>query len=154
MRVHIALAVTVLGAVPALAQTQLPEGKGKAEMVRLCGTCHPPERGAAVRLTEDGWRDVIAKMVTLGMKGTDEELELVHGYVSTNFKGDAPKPINMNSASSIELESVAGFLRKEAATWIAYRSKKGPCKTLDDFKKVPGVDFKKVDQRRDRLVCF
>ena len=155
MRVHMALVVTILGASPAaLAQTTLPDGKGKAETVRLCGTCHPPERGAAVRLTEDGWRDVIAKMVTIGMKGTDEELELVHQYLATNFKGDAPKPLNLNSASAIELESVAGFLRKEAATWIAYRSKKGPCKTLEDLKKVPGVDFKKVEQRRDRLVCF
>jgi DNA uptake protein ComE-like DNA-binding protein len=48
---------------------------------------------------------------------------------------------------------VAGLLRKEAAAWIAYR-KKALCKSLDDFKKVPGVPFKKIDERRDRLVCF
>jgi competence protein ComEA len=149
-----ALLVIALVALPVGAQTQLPEGKGKAETVRVCGTCHPPERGASVRLTREGWQDVIAKMVTLGAKGTDEELGLVLDYLDTHFKGEAARPINMNSASALELESVAGFLRKEAATWIAYRSKKGPCKTLDDLKKVPGVDFKKVDQRRDRLVCI
>ncbi len=136
------------------AQTPLPEGKGKDETIRVCGTCHPPERGASVRLTREGWQDVIAKMVTLGAKGTDQELELVLEYLATHYKGDAPKPLNLNSAMAIELESVAGFLRKEAANWIAHRSKNGPCKALEDLKKVPGVDFKKVDQRRDRLVCM
>ena len=53
-----------------------------------------------------------------------------------------------------EFESVAGLLRKEAAAWIEHRKKAGPCKSLDDFKKVPGVPFKKIDDRRDRLVCF
>ena len=114
----------------------------------------PSARGAAVRLTREGWQDVIAKMVSLGAKGTDEELAAVLDYLSTNFKGDAPKPVNMNTAPAIDLESVAGLLRKEAAALIAYRTKHGPCKALDDLKKIPGVDFRKIDRRRDRLVCF
>jgi DNA uptake protein ComE-like DNA-binding protein len=36
---------------------------------------------------------------------------------------------------------------------MAYRAKR-PCATVDDLKVVPGVDFKKVEKRRDRLVCF
>jgi competence protein ComEA len=136
------------------AQSQLPEGKGKEETVRVCGTCHPPERGASVRLTPEGWQDVISKMVSLGAKGTDQELEAVLDYLSTNFKGEAAKPLNLNSAKSVDLESVVGLLRKESAAWIDYRAKQGPCKTLDDLKKVRGLDFKKIDQRRDRLVCF
>lgn len=140
-------------ALPVSAQSQLPEGKGKDVTVRVCGTCHPAERGASVRLTREGWGEVIAKMVSLGAKATDEDLAAVLDYLSTNFKGDAPKPINMNGASAIELESVAGLLRKEAALWISQR-KVSPCKTLDDLKKVRGLDFKKIDQRRDRLVCF
>jgi DNA uptake protein ComE-like DNA-binding protein len=38
--------------------------------------------------------------------------------------------------------------------WIAYRNKNGPCTKLDDLKKVVGVPFKKIEERRDRLVCF
>ena len=60
----------------------------------------------------------------------------------------------MNTAPAIDLESVAGLLRKEAAALIAYRAKHGPCKTLEDLKKIPGVDFRKINRRRDRLVCF
>jgi competence protein ComEA len=140
-------------ATPALAQVQLPEGSGREVTERLCGKCHEAQRAASVRLTRDGWEAEIAKMVDLGMSGTDEELKQMLDYLSEHFKGEAPKPLNLNSASSVELESVVALLRKEAAAWIAYRAKT-PCKTLDDLKKVPGVPFKKIDDRRDRLVCF
>ena len=107
-----------------------------------------------MRLTRDGWQDVMTKMVALGAKGTDAELAAVLDYLATHFKGEAPTPVNLNTATAIDLESVAGLLRKEAAALIAYRTKHGPCKTLEDLKKVPGVDFRKIDRRRDRLVCI
>jgi len=144
----------VMPAAVGLAQVQLPEAPGKAETVRVCGTCHEPERAASVRLTREGWQESIAKMVALGAKGSDEELAKLLEYLAEHFKGDALRPLNLNSATAIELESVAGLLRKEAAAWMAHRTKAGPCKSLDDFKKVPGVPFKKIDDRRDRLVCF
>jgi competence ComEA-like helix-hairpin-helix protein len=150
----LAIAIVMGVACTASAQDPFPEGPGKDVTVRMCGTCHPSARGASVRLTREGWQNVIAKMVSLGAKGTDEELAAVLDYMVTHFEGDAPKPVNMNTAPAIDLESVAGLLRKEAAALIAYRSKHGPCKTLDDLKKVPGVDFRKINRRRDRLVCF
>jgi competence protein ComEA len=133
---------------------QLPDAPGKDALIKVCGTCHEPQRSASVRLTPEGWQEVMAKMVSLGAKGTEEELAQVLSYLVEHFKGDAPRPLNMNSATAVQLESVAGLLRKEAAAWIAHRSKAGPCKSLDDFKKVPGVPFKKIDERRDRLVCI
>ena len=139
---------------PAAAQDPFPDGPGKDVAVRMCGTCHPAERSAALRLTRDGWQDVIAKMVSLGAKGSDAELTAVLDYLAANFKGEVPKPVNMNTAPAIDLESVAGLLRKEAAALIAYRTKHGPCKALEDLKKIPGVDFRKIDRRRDRLVCY
>ena len=149
-----AVALLLACASAAAGQDPFPEGAGKDVTVRICGTCHPSARGAAVRLTREGWQDVIAKMVSLGAKGSDAELVAVLDYLSTNFKGDAPKPVNLNTAPAIDLESVAGLLRKEAAALIAYRTKHGPCKALEDLKKIPGVDFRKINRRRDRLVCF
>ena len=148
-----AAAVLLLGTA-GRAQGPLPDAPGKDAMVRVCGTCHEPQRSAALRLTREGWEEVVAKMLALGAKGTEEELAQVVNYLAENFKGDAPKPLNLNSATAIQLESVAGLLRKEAAAWISHRTKAGPCKSLDDFKKVAGVSFKKIDERRDRLVCI
>ena len=149
------VAVALLaGVLPAAAQDPFPDGPGKDVTVRMCGTCHPAERSAAVRLTRDGWQAVMAKMVSLGAQGTEAERATVVDYLSASFKGEAPKPVNLNTATAIDLESVAGLLRKESAALIAYRTKHGPCKTLEDLKKVPGVDFRKIDRRRDRLVCI
>src|SRR5262245_18329661 len=147
------VAFIIACATPAWAQVQLPDAPGKDATERLCGKCHEAQRAASVRLTREGWEAEIAKMVDLGMTATDEEMKQVLDYLAENFKGEAPKPLNLNSASSVELESVVALLRKEAAAWIAYRAKT-PCRTLDDLKKVPGVPFKKIDDRRDRLVCF
>ncbi|HEU4892067.1 MAG TPA: helix-hairpin-helix domain-containing protein [Vicinamibacterales bacterium] len=136
-----------------LAKT-MPEGPNRELTVRVCGACHEPQRAASVRLTREGWEGVIAKMVGLGAKATDEELLKVTDYLAENYKGEAAKPINLNTAPAVDLESVAGLLRKEAAIWIKYRNDVAPCKSLDDLKKVPGFPFKKVDTKRDRLVCF
>jgi len=149
-----AVAALLALALPAPAQDAFPEGPGKEVTLRLCGTCHPAERSAAVRLTRDGWRAVISKMVALGAQGSDAERAEVLDYLSASFKGEAPKPVNLNTAATIDLESVAGLLRKESAALIAYRTKHGPCKTLEDLKQVPGVDFQKIHRRRDRLVCI
>lgn len=152
--IALALAFSVTGGgVMVFAQDQLPDAPGKDQVVSVCGKCHEPQRVAALRLTREGWEEVVAKMMSLGAKATDDELKQITDYLAEQFKGEVAKPINLNSASAVDLESVAGLLRKEAATWIAYRTKNGPCKTLDDLKKVVGVPFKKIDERRDRLVC-
>jgi len=135
-------------------RASLPEGAARDLAIRVCAQCHEPNRAASLRLTREGWEGVIAKMRGLGAQGTDAEFAQITDYLAENFKGEAAKPINMNTASAIDLEAVAGLLRKEAAIWIAYRNKNGPCKALDDLKKVEGLPFQKIDDRRDRLGCF
>jgi hypothetical protein len=148
-----ATAVVVASAQSTAAQ-QLPEGPGKAELLKVCGGCHQAERSASVRLTREGWEGVIADMLQRGAKGTDAELSAVLDYLSKHFLGDAPKPLNINRATNIELESVAGLTRKEAAALLAWLDKVGICKSLDDLKKVPGLNYKKIDARKDFIVCF
>ena len=133
----------------------LPDAPARETVIRVCGQCHEPQRAASLRLTREGWEGVVQKMKGLGASAlaTDAELAQITDYLSENFKGEAARPINLNSASAIDLEAVAGLLRKEAAIWIAYRAKT-PCKSLDDLKKVEGIPFEKIDKRRDRLSCF
>jgi competence protein ComEA len=142
------------GSAPPPSGEGLPDGPGKDAVVKVCSVCHEPRRAASVRLTRDGWADTIEDMKHRGAKGTDEEFSQILDYLAANFLGEAPKPLNVNSASALDLESVAGLLRKEAAAVLEYRDKNGPFKTLDDMKKVPGLDFKKIDSRREYLVAF
>ena len=95
-----------------LAKT-MPEGPDRELTVRVCAACHEPQRAASIRLTREGWEEVVAKMVGLGAKATDEELVKVIDYLAVNYKGEAAKPININTAPAVELESVAGLLRRK-----------------------------------------
>jgi competence protein ComEA len=142
-------------AIPMTAAAQtLPDGPGKAELLKVCGTCHQAERSAAVRLTREGWEGVISDMISRGAKATDAEFAAILDYLTKNFLGDAPRPLNINKANNVELESVAGLTRKEAAALLKWREQAGACKSLDDLKKVPGLDYKKIEARKDFLVCF
>lgn len=133
---------------------QLPEGRGKAELLKVCGGCHQPQRSAAVRLTREGWEGVIGDMLQRGAKGTDEELAAILDYLATHFLGDAPRPLNINRANNVDLESVAGLTRKEAAAVLKWLDAVGTCTSLDQLKKVPGLDYKKIEARKDFIVCF
>ena len=132
----------------------LPDGPGKAETVKVCSACHEVTKATTLRLTRAGWSTVIDDMVKIGAKASEKEIELVLNYMATNFLGEAARPINVNTAPAIDLESVVGLLRSEARALITYREKNGPCKVVDDLKKVPGLDFKKIEAAKDRIVCF
>lgn len=132
----------------------LPDGEGKDVTVKACGTCHEARRAASVRLTRDGWAAVIDGMMKRGAKVSSDEFPVILDYLSTHFLGQAPQPLNVNTAQQIDLESAGGLLRREAAAVIQYREKHGRFKTLDDLKKVPGLDFKKIDSRRDFMTVM
>ena len=134
-----------------VASAQLPDGPGKDATVKVCSPCHEANRAAALRLTREGWEQTVSDMRWRGAKGTDEEFAEVIEYLVTNFLGEAPAKLNMNRATAVELESVVLLLRKEAAALIAYRDKVGGFKTIDDIKKAPGVDFKKIEAAKDRI---
>ena len=147
----VAAAVCLASARPVAAQVVLPDGPGKDQMVKICGVCHEPQRAASIRLTRDGWEATIGDMIARGAKGSDDDFKVVLDYLATNFLGEASKPLNVNTATSVELESVLLLLRKEAAAVIAYREKNGLFKNVDDLKKVPGIDVKKIETQKDRL---
>jgi competence protein ComEA len=132
----------------------LPDGPGKDVTVQACGTCHEARRAASVRLTREGWAAVIDSMTKRGARVSPEQFPVVLDYLATNFLGQAPQPLNLNTAAQIDLEAAGGLLRREAAAVIRYREQHGRFKTIDDLKKIPGLDFKKIESRRDAVVVM
>jgi len=57
----------------------------------------------------------------------------------------------VNRATAIELESRLSLRRSQAAAVIEYRAKHGPFKSIEDLKKVPGIDSVKIDVKKDIL---
>ena len=136
---------------PATAQVTLPDGAGKDQMIKVCGVCHEAQRVASIRLTREGWQTTIGDMIARGARATDEEFQAVLDYLSTHFLGEAERPLNVNTATALDFESMLLLLRKEAAALIAYRDKHGLFKSVEDLKKVPGIDVKKIEAQKDRL---
>ena len=92
------------------------------------------------------------KMVALGMQGTDKELGDILEYLAKNFPAEEVPPLNVNKATAIELESGLTLRRSQAAAIIQYRTKNGNFKSIEDLKKVPGVDAAKIEAKKERLV--
>jgi competence protein ComEA len=129
---------------------QLPEGPGKEITQQVCGNCHASDVLLAHRQSRDEWVNEIQKMITAGAEGTEEQFTAVLDYVS-KYLGPSAARINVNKATAADLESGLGLSTKESAAVVKYRSDKGAFKTVEDLKKVPDLDFKKIETQKERL---
>jgi len=147
------VSILLLVAAGAWAQEpQLPEGPGREETAKLCKQCHEVARSISLRQDRAGWNTTMTKMVAFGMKSTEKEFTTVLDYLVRNFPAEDVPRLNVNTARAIEFESALSLKRSQAAALIAYREKNGPFKSLEDLKKVPGMDAAKLDEKKDRLV--
>lgn len=148
-RLIVAAAALIAGA--AWAQ-ELPDGAGKAETQKVCSQCHELARSTSLRQDRTGWEATVDKMVTLGAKASDADLEAVVTYLSAHFPAEDIPRLHVNTARQIEFESMLNLRRSQAAAIIAYRDKNGPFKSIEDLEKVPGIDVAKVEAGKDRIV--
>ena len=133
------------------AWAQMPDGPGKAETQRVCSQCHEVERSISPRQDRAGWQATLNKMSGLGMKATDDEMQAVLDYLSLHYPAETLPPINVNKARAIDMESGLSLLRSQAVLIIQYRDKHGDFKSIEELKKVPGVDAAKIEAKKDRL---
>jgi len=134
-----------------LAKADLPPGPGRDETLKVCGKCHSAEQAASLRQSRTGWEETVSKMVNMGAEGSDDEYEAILVYLTKNFGPEAPKPVNVNKATPVEIESTLALTRAESAAIVQYRADKGDFKSLDDLKNVPGLDFKKIEAKKARI---
>jgi competence protein ComEA len=80
---------------------------------------------------------------------TPQERAAIVEYLSANFKPGGK--IYINKAPAKDLETALELSASEAEAIFRYRQEKGSFKSLDDLKKVPGVDAAKIDAKRNRL---
>ena len=134
------------------AQDTLPEGAGKEQTLRLCGTCHEAAKATSVKLTRDGWVETIDRMKAFGAAGADDDFAAVLEYLAAHFKGDTVRPLDMNTAEAIDLESVLQLLRRESKAVLDYRGERGKFSSLDDLKGLDPAIYKKIEAKKDRIV--
>jgi competence protein ComEA len=58
----------------------------------------------------------------------------------------------VNKASSGELAIALGIADEKAEAIVKHRDEKGEFKTIEDLQKVPGLDARVVEAKKNRLV--
>ena len=133
-------------------RAQLPAGPGREEMQKICSSCHEVERSVSLRQDRDAWKATVNKMVSLGAQGTEQEFSAALDYLAANYPAYALPPLNVNTARAIDFETRLSLKRSEAALVIKYRAEHGKFASIEDLKKVPGVDVAKIESKRHVLV--
>src|ERR1051325_3030525 len=111
----------------------------------ICGMCHQTTIVNEFR-SEPDWSDTVDQMVKNGAKGTDEQLERVMRFLLFNWT-----KININSAPAPQIAAVLEVSDATAQAIVKRRAENGDFKTLEELKKIPGVDAAKLDARKERI---
>jgi competence protein ComEA len=106
----------------------------------------------APRQDRAAWQATMDKMVALGAKGTQKDFDAIVDYLAKTYPAEEVPKIKVNEARAIELESGLSLTRSQAAAVIQYRTRNGDFKSIEDLKKVPGIDAAKIEARKDRLL--
>ena len=149
-RLLITASVLVAGwtlAVAGAVQDRFPDADGKSQLMTVCSGCHDAEIVLAHLQTPGEWGETLQNMAQLGAEATPDEWRQIERYIDVNFA-----LIPVNKAAADELRLTMDLTSEVAGAVVKYRQANGPFKSVDDLKKVAGVDAAKIDARKDRFV--
>jgi competence ComEA-like helix-hairpin-helix protein len=118
----------------------------EASATEACGGCHPMGEITQTRRTWKEWNNVIARMGSLGLSASDEQLTDIKLYL-TRFYG----LVNVNTASAAELSAVLGLSAKQSAALVEYRKAHGNFADAASLAKVAGIDRSKLDGQAEAI---
>jgi competence protein ComEA len=141
--VHVSAAAQVT---PTATVQGYDENADKALLETVCATCHESAVVAGPFRTPAEWDEVIEKMQSYGTSAAPEQFSQIRAYLLRTY-GKA----NVNNAAAKDLAPVLDISAPIADGLVTYRQQNGSFKTLDDLKKVPGLDAARVDARKARV---
>jgi competence protein ComEA len=133
----------------ATAQTkdEIPEGPGRDVFQAVCSECHETARAADKQWTRAQWKDKVLEMLQEAPDVTEMERDQIVEYLSRSFS----KKVNVNKAAAGEIAATLEIPAKDAAAIVTYREAQGAFKSVDDLKRVPGLDAKVVELNKRRV---
>jgi competence protein ComEA len=129
------------------AKARFPPGPGREAVFKVCADCHGPESVLGQLKTRDEWSKTLDEMANNGAQGTDEEWNQILAYLDQHYS-----LISVNAAPAKDLALKLDVSDDVAAAIVRTRTEKGPFRSMDDLKRVPGIDAAKLDARHDRIV--
>jgi competence ComEA-like helix-hairpin-helix protein len=128
-----------------------PYRAGKDLFENVCKSCHGLDVITAQRDTREGWTATVSTMRSRGAAGTDQDFQSIIEYL-TKFLGTQLAQLNVNTATTKEIESALGLESYQSDAIVEYRKDHGDFKDWDSLTKVRGVDFKKLEEKKDQII--
>jgi competence protein ComEA len=126
--------------------SRFPPGPGRDALFKVCKECHGPESVLGQLKTRSEWSKTLEEMAANGATGTDEEWTSILEYLDAHYS-----LIMVNTAPAKELAIKLDVPADVAAAVVSARDK-AKIASIDELKKVPGIDAAKLDARKDRLI--
>ena len=83
-------------------------------------------------------------MIVRGAPVSDDDYPVILEYLAATL----PLVINVNTATAEDFETGFGLKHADAMALIGYRENNGPYHSLDDLKKVPKIEFKRIQLKK------
>jgi competence ComEA-like helix-hairpin-helix protein len=115
----------------------------------VCSGCHSVTNIRTQRLSKEEWTSEIDQMVDHGATITDEQIPVILDYLTKNFGADSK--VLVNTAPAVEFRAIFGLTANEADAIVAYRDNNGDFHQVSDLQKVPKVEWKKIELKKDLL---
>ncbi len=110
--------------------------------------CHSPTAVIGKQGTKQWWQSKVTQMLQEVTDVPDSDVDSIVNYLARNF------PIiktNVNKATAKEIQTGLELTAAESDAIVRFRESHGAFKSLEELKKVPGLDAVKVESKRDRL---
>lgn len=133
-------------AVVAEPASPLPAGEGRQAVESMCSGCHGLATSIARRRTRLEWEGLVDLMRQRNAPGTDEDAAHAVAYLARHFGR-----VDVNSAAAEDLEAVLELSPSASAAILDYRTRNGPFRSIEDLKKVPGLDFRQIEEKQSRI---
>jgi competence protein ComEA len=128
-----------------------PDGPGKDVFESVCSLCHDgPKAVMGKQWTRTAWEAKVTEMLQEEPDVTPKEIAAIVEYLSSNFKPGGKIYVNRATAKDLGISLEVSV--RDAEAIVRYREEQGSFKSLDDLKKVPGLEgAAKIEARKDQL---
>jgi competence protein ComEA len=155
--------IILIGLAFAANAQSLPPGESKGLVQQQCVGCHSIKVVTSKRASRPQWGTIVDQMVTRGAEISDDDIPAVVDYLAKNFgptKGPADtekspprtEPVNVNRVAAAELAAELELSEEDSRSIVSYRERNGNFKEWQDLAKVPGINIKRIEANKDRLV--
>ena len=129
-----------------LGQSSKEDVGDKRAFEAVCGSCHTAGLVAGFR-SEPEWVETVQQMVRLGARASDEQFDRLMRFLLRTWT-----KVKINSATAPEIAPVLDIGDAAAEAVVKRRTELGSFKSLDQLKKIPGLNPAKLEARKDRII--